>query len=67
VALKGRTIEVFTEFWLGGTKGRVNWEGHGVGGRITLRWTLGRDRGAKWIRLAHDRVHVNTVMKLRVP
>jgi hypothetical protein len=36
---------VFTGFWLGGPKGRDHWEDLCVGGRITLRWTLGdRDR-----------------------
>jgi hypothetical protein len=34
--------EVFTEFWLGGSKERDHWEDLGVGGRITLRWTLGK-------------------------
>jgi hypothetical protein len=34
--------EMFTEFRLGGPKGRDHWEDLGVGGRITLRWTLGR-------------------------
>jgi hypothetical protein len=33
--------EVFTGFWLGGQKGRDHWEDLGVGGRITLRLTLG--------------------------
>jgi hypothetical protein len=33
---------VFTGFWLGGPKGRDHWEDLGVGGRITLRCTLGR-------------------------
>jgi hypothetical protein len=33
---------VFTGFWLGGPKVRNQWEDLGVGGRITLRWTLGR-------------------------
>jgi hypothetical protein len=41
VACMGRG-EVFTGFWLGGPKGRDHWEDLGVGGRITLRWTLGR-------------------------
>jgi hypothetical protein len=41
VARMGRG-EVFTGFWLGGPKGRDHWEDPGVGGRITLRWTLGR-------------------------
>jgi hypothetical protein len=41
VARKGRG-EVFTGFWLGGPKARDYWEDLGVGGRITLRWTLGR-------------------------
>jgi len=34
--------KVFTEFWLGGPKERDHWDDLGVGGRITLRWTLGR-------------------------
>jgi hypothetical protein len=34
--------EVFTGFWFGGPKVREYWEDLGVGGRITLRWTLGR-------------------------
>jgi hypothetical protein len=34
--------EVLTEFWLGGPKARDHWEDVGVGGRITLRWTLER-------------------------
>jgi hypothetical protein len=34
--------EVFTGFWFRGPKARDHWEEVGVGGRITLRWTLGR-------------------------
>jgi hypothetical protein len=34
--------EVFTGFWWGGLKVRDHWKDLGVGGRITLRWTLGR-------------------------
>jgi hypothetical protein len=34
--------EVFTGFWLGGPNVRDHWEDLGVGGRITLNWTLGR-------------------------
>jgi hypothetical protein len=34
--------EVFTEFWLGGPKVRDQWDDLGVGGRITLSWTFGR-------------------------
>jgi hypothetical protein len=34
--------EVFTGFWWGGLKARNQWEDLGVGGRITLRRTLGR-------------------------
>jgi hypothetical protein len=34
--------EIFTGFWLGGPKGRGHCEDLAVGGRITLRWTLGR-------------------------
>jgi hypothetical protein len=41
VACMGRG-EVLTEFWLGGPKARDHWEDLGVGGRITLKWTLGR-------------------------
>jgi len=33
---------VFPGFWLGGLKGRDHWEDLSIGGRITLRWTLGR-------------------------
>jgi len=33
--------EVFARFRLEGPKGRDHWEDVGVGGRITLRWTLG--------------------------
>jgi hypothetical protein len=33
---------VFTGFWLGGPKRRDHWEDLGVGERMTLRWTLGR-------------------------
>jgi hypothetical protein len=40
--------ELFTGFWLTGSKVRVHGEDLGVGGRITLRWTLGRwDRGSE--------------------
>jgi hypothetical protein len=41
VARMGRR-EVFTGFWLGGSKVRDHWEDLGIGGRITLSWTLGR-------------------------
>jgi hypothetical protein len=41
VARMGRG-EVFTGFWFGGPKGREHWEDLGVGGKILLRWTLGR-------------------------
>jgi hypothetical protein len=50
-----RMGEVFTGFWLGIPKVRDHWKDLGVGGRITLRWTV--VRWANWIRLAHDRVH----------
>jgi len=48
--------EVFTGFWLGGPKARDHCEDLGVGGRITLRWTLGRLRsmgrtGFSWLRI----------------
>jgi hypothetical protein len=35
------TGDVLTGFWLGGPKARDHWEDLGVGGRITLRLTLG--------------------------
>jgi hypothetical protein len=67
---KGR---VCTGFWFGRRKRRDHWEDLGVGGRVTLRWTLGRlgSMGANWIRLVRDwirwRAFVNTVVNLRVP
>jgi len=39
--------EVLTGFWLGGPKARDHWEDLGVGGRITLKWALGR-KGSMW-------------------
>jgi hypothetical protein len=41
VAHMGRGA-VFTEFWLGGPMVRYHWEDLGVGGKITIRWSLGR-------------------------
>jgi hypothetical protein len=34
--------DVFTGIWLEGPKVRDHWEDLGVGGRMTLKWTLGR-------------------------
>jgi hypothetical protein len=34
--------ELFIAFKLGSLKARDHWEDLGVGGMITLRWTLGR-------------------------
>jgi hypothetical protein len=34
--------ELFTGFWMGDLKVRDTWEVLDVGGRLTLRWTLGR-------------------------
>jgi hypothetical protein len=42
VKVNWRRGEVFTGFWLGGLKARDHWEDPGVGGRITLKSTLGR-------------------------
>jgi hypothetical protein len=41
VASMGEGRGVYS-FFLGSPKGRDHWEDLGVGGRITLRWTLGR-------------------------
>jgi hypothetical protein len=35
--------EVFTGFWFGGPKVRDHCEDLGLGGMITLSWTLGRE------------------------
>jgi hypothetical protein len=55
---------------VGRPEDKNHWEDLGVGGRITLRWTLGID-GANRIQLVQDRVQwracVNAVMNLRVP
>jgi hypothetical protein len=37
-----RMGEVLTGFRLGGLMARDHWEDPSIGGRITLRWTLGR-------------------------
>jgi hypothetical protein len=55
VARMGRG-EVFTGFWSGCPKARDHWEDLGVGGRITLRWTLRRQgsrgrTGFNWFRI----------------
>jgi hypothetical protein len=54
-----RMGEVFTGFWLGGPKARDHWEDLGVGGRITLRWTLGKQgsrgrTGFSWLRIGYS-------------
>jgi hypothetical protein len=39
----GGVIGLFMSIqWLGGPKVKDHWEDLGVGGRITLNWTLGR-------------------------
>jgi len=52
-------VEVLTEFWLEGPKGTDHWEYLGVAGRITLRWTLGRQKsmgrtGFSWLRIGSN-------------
>jgi len=52
-------VEVSTGFWLGGPKVRHHWEHLGVGERITLRWTLGRQgsmgqTGFCWLRIGSN-------------
>jgi hypothetical protein len=42
VGYVARMVEVFRGFWLGSLKLRDQWEDLGVGGKIKLRWTLGR-------------------------
>jgi hypothetical protein len=47
---------VFTGFWLEGAKVRDDWEDISLGGRTTLRWTLGRwglirRTGFGWLRV----------------
>jgi hypothetical protein len=65
--------EVFTRFWLGGPKAGDQWEDLGVGGRITLKWTLGRwesmgRTGFGWLRIrSSGRPFLSTVVNLRVP
>jgi hypothetical protein len=48
--------EVFTRFLFGGPKVRDHWDDLAVGGRITLRWTLGSkgsmgQTGFGWLRI----------------
>jgi hypothetical protein len=45
--------EVFTGFWLGSSKVRDHWEDLGVGGKITLSWTLER-QGFGWLRIGSN-------------
>jgi hypothetical protein len=47
---------MFTGFWLGGPKASDHWEDLGIGGRITLRWTLWRlgsmgRTGFSWLKI----------------
>jgi hypothetical protein len=64
--------ELFTGFCFGGLKGRGHWTDLGVGGRITLRWTLGKlgsmgQTGFGWLGIESSGSFVNTVVNLRVP
>jgi hypothetical protein len=51
--------EVFARFWLGGPKVTYHWEDLGVGGRITLNWTLRRKgsmgpNGFGWLKIGSN-------------
>jgi hypothetical protein len=51
--VEGRGVEWF---WLGGPQVRRHWEDLDVGGRVTLRWSLGRQgsmgrTGFGWLRI----------------
>jgi hypothetical protein len=48
--------EVFTGFRLGGPKLRDQWEDLGIGGRITLKWTLGRQGSMGRTRLGWPKI-----------
>jgi hypothetical protein len=55
VAHMGRG-ELFIGFWFGGPKVRDHWVDLGVGGRMTLSWTVGRQgsmgrNGFSWLRI----------------
>jgi hypothetical protein len=48
--------DVFTGFWFGGPEARDHWKDLGISGKITLRWTLGRQRSMgrtefSWLRI----------------
>jgi len=48
--------DLFPGFWLGGQNGRDHWEDLGLGGKITLKRTLGRygsmrRTGFGWLRI----------------
>jgi hypothetical protein len=42
IRIANELFEKVARFWLGGPKVRDHWEDLGVGGMITLKWTLGR-------------------------
>jgi hypothetical protein len=54
--------EVFTGFWLGGLKVRDHWEDLGIVGRITLRWTLGRQRSMERTGFSYLRIGSSGVL-----
>jgi hypothetical protein len=58
VARMGKWRGVY-RFWLGSPKVRDHWEDLGIGGRITLSWTLGRlgsmgRTGFGWLRIGSN-------------
>jgi len=56
--------KVFTGFWVGGPNVTNHWEDLGIGGSMTLQWTLGRQElmgqtGFGWLRIFFDKLSDN--------